>query len=102
MAKAHAKTEDMLHVMKWHNGDKAWSPFSDKEMSPAAERAAREARRAQDRRRAVHLLSQYLLLLGLPLLLLRPQVRPGHRLAALDACVWPQTRPPRLKPPSKG
>ena len=33
MAKAHAKTEDMLHVMKWHNGDKAWSPFSDKEMS---------------------------------------------------------------------
>jgi creatinase len=33
MATAHAKTEDMLHVMKWHNGDKAWSPFSDKEMS---------------------------------------------------------------------
>ena len=25
--------DDMLHVMKWHNGDKDWSPFSDEEMS---------------------------------------------------------------------
>ncbi|MEZ5926096.1 MAG: aminopeptidase P family protein [Hyphomicrobiaceae bacterium] len=32
MAKVKATTEDMLHVVKWHNGDKAWSPFSDKEM----------------------------------------------------------------------
>lgn len=26
-------TEDMLHVMKWHNGDKDYSPFSDQEMT---------------------------------------------------------------------
>jgi creatinase len=25
-------TEDMLHVMEWHNGDKDFSPFSDAEM----------------------------------------------------------------------
>ncbi|XOC81923.1 M24 family metallopeptidase (plasmid) [Microvirga sp. M2] len=24
---------DMLHVMKWHNGEKDWSPFSDAEMT---------------------------------------------------------------------
>jgi creatinase len=27
------RTDDMLHVVKWHNGDKDWSPFSDEEMS---------------------------------------------------------------------
>ena len=32
-AKVKASTEDMLHVTKWHNGEKRWSPFSDKEMS---------------------------------------------------------------------
>lgn len=26
------RTDDMLHVVKWHNGDKDWSPFSDAEM----------------------------------------------------------------------
>jgi creatinase len=26
-------TSDMQHVMKWHNGEKAWSPFSDQEMA---------------------------------------------------------------------
>jgi creatinase len=26
-------TNDMLHVMKWHNGEKDWSPFSEQEMS---------------------------------------------------------------------
>ena len=26
-------TDDMLHVVKWHNGSKDWSPFSDAEMS---------------------------------------------------------------------
>ena len=26
-------TDDMLHVMEWHNGDKAFSPFSDAEMT---------------------------------------------------------------------
>ncbi|PWL18442.1 creatininase [Falsochrobactrum shanghaiense] len=26
-------TDDMLHVMKWHNGEKDFSPFSDAEMS---------------------------------------------------------------------
>jgi len=26
-------SEDMLHVMKWHNGEKDWSPFSDGEMA---------------------------------------------------------------------
>ncbi|WAX96934.1 M24 family metallopeptidase [Aminobacter sp. NyZ550] len=26
-------TDDMLHVMKWHNGDKEFSPFSDAEMA---------------------------------------------------------------------
>ena len=25
-------TDDMLHVMAWHNGEKAYSPFSDAEM----------------------------------------------------------------------
>ena len=25
-------TEDMLHVMEWHNGEKDYSPFSDSEM----------------------------------------------------------------------
>ena len=25
-------TDDMLHVMEWHNGDKDYSPFSDAEM----------------------------------------------------------------------
>ncbi len=25
-------TDDMLHVMKWHNGEKEYSPFSDAEM----------------------------------------------------------------------
>ena len=25
-------TEDMLHVMEWHNGDKEYSPFSEAEM----------------------------------------------------------------------
>jgi creatinase len=25
-------TEDMLHVMEWHNGNKDYSPFSDAEM----------------------------------------------------------------------
>jgi creatinase len=33
MATVKASTEDMLHVTKWHNGDKRWSPFSDAEMS---------------------------------------------------------------------
>ncbi len=33
MAKVKASTEDMLHVTKWHNGDKRWSPFSDAEMT---------------------------------------------------------------------
>ncbi len=33
MAKVQASTEDMLHVTKWHNGDKRWSPFSDAEMT---------------------------------------------------------------------
>jgi creatinase len=32
MVKVEASTEDMLHIVKWHNGDKAWSPFSDTEM----------------------------------------------------------------------
>ncbi len=26
-------TDDMLHVVKWHNGDKAFSPFSEAEMA---------------------------------------------------------------------
>ena len=26
-------TADMLHVMEWHNGEKAFSPFSDAEMT---------------------------------------------------------------------
>lgn len=26
-------THDMLHVMEWHNGEKAWRPFSDAEMT---------------------------------------------------------------------
>jgi creatinase len=26
-------TEDMLHIVKWHNGEKEWSPFSDAEMA---------------------------------------------------------------------
>jgi creatinase len=26
-------TDDMLHIMKWHNGAKDWSPFSEKEMA---------------------------------------------------------------------
>ena len=26
------QTDDMLHIVKWHNGEKAWSPFSDTEM----------------------------------------------------------------------
>jgi len=26
-------TDDMLHVMEWHNGDKVFSPFSDSEMA---------------------------------------------------------------------
>ena len=26
-------SEDMLHVVKWHNGNKEWSPFSDGEMA---------------------------------------------------------------------
>lgn len=25
-------TDDMLHVVKWHNGEKEYSPFSDAEM----------------------------------------------------------------------
>lgn len=25
-------SDDMLHIVKWHNGDKAYSPFSDREM----------------------------------------------------------------------
>lgn len=25
-------TDDMLHVMEWHNGEKQFSPFSDAEM----------------------------------------------------------------------
>ena len=25
--------DDMLHVMEWHNGEKEFSPFSDKEMA---------------------------------------------------------------------
>ncbi len=25
-------TKDMVHITKWHNGDRRWSPFSDKEM----------------------------------------------------------------------
>jgi len=25
-------SEDMLHVMEWHNGDKDYSSFSDQEM----------------------------------------------------------------------
>ena len=25
-------TDDMLHVMEWHNGEKDYSPFSDAEM----------------------------------------------------------------------
>jgi len=31
-ASAHSQTEDMLHVVKWHNGEKEWSPFSTQEM----------------------------------------------------------------------
>ena len=27
------QVDEMLHVMKWHNGAKEWSPFSDAEMS---------------------------------------------------------------------
>src|SRR3546814_10960171 len=26
-------TDDMLHVMEWHNGEKEFSPFSDSEMA---------------------------------------------------------------------
>ena len=26
------KSDDMLHVMEWHNGEKVYSPFSDAEM----------------------------------------------------------------------
>ena len=29
----HDDTSDMQHVMKWHNGEKEWSPFSDQEMT---------------------------------------------------------------------
>ena len=29
---ARTNTDDMLHVIKWHNGEKRWSPFSKKEM----------------------------------------------------------------------
>ena len=29
----HDGTRDMQHVMKWHNGEKDWSPFSDQEMA---------------------------------------------------------------------
>jgi len=31
-ASARERTEDMLHVVKWHNGEKEWSPFSTQEM----------------------------------------------------------------------
>jgi creatinase len=30
---AKASTDDMIHITKWHNGEKRWSPFSDVEMS---------------------------------------------------------------------
>ena len=31
-ARANDRTTDMLHVVKWHNGEKEWSPFSPAEM----------------------------------------------------------------------
>ena len=30
---ASGSDSDLLHVMKWHNGEKEWSPFSDGEMA---------------------------------------------------------------------
>ena len=33
MAPEGDSTRDMQHVMKWHNGAKDWSPFSDQEMT---------------------------------------------------------------------
>ena len=27
------KTDELVHIVKWHNGSKDWSPFSDAEMS---------------------------------------------------------------------
>ena len=33
MAPEGDSTRDMQHVMKWHNGEKDWSPFSDQEMA---------------------------------------------------------------------
>lgn len=29
--RAAAPTDDMVHVTKWHNGEKRWSPFSASE-----------------------------------------------------------------------
>jgi creatinase len=29
----HSVTDDMIHVAKWHNGEKSWSPFSAAEMT---------------------------------------------------------------------
>lgn len=29
----HDRASDLQHVMKWHNGEKEWSPFSDQEMA---------------------------------------------------------------------
>ena len=31
-ARANDRTTDMLHVVKWHNGEREWSPFSSGEM----------------------------------------------------------------------
>jgi spermidine/putrescine transport system permease protein len=57
-------TEDMLHVMEWHNGDKDFSPFSDAEMKRRQDDAPLDG--AERRRcRVVHLVSLHQLLFRL-------------------------------------
>lgn len=60
-------TDDMLHVMKWHNGEKEYSPFSDAEMTRRQSDVRRwMAENDVDASGAVHLLSLHQLLLRIP------------------------------------
>jgi len=79
MAKVRATTDDMLHVVKWHNGDKRWSPFSDQEMSRRQNDLPSHLTAAKVDACVVHVISQHLLLFELPILLLRQKIWTGHR-----------------------
>ena len=48
--------DELIHIVKWHNGSKDWSPFSDAEMTRRQNDLRKHMAEKQDRCGVAHFL----------------------------------------------